>query len=44
MHETRAEAHQVEQQKAQEEIATLKQKYFQLASDCVFTTPVSAIV
>ncbi|XP_034254595.1 cilia- and flagella-associated protein 58-like [Thrips palmi] len=30
MHETRAEAHQVEQQKAQEEIATLKQKYFQL--------------
>lgn len=30
MHETRAEAHQVEQQKAQEEIATLKQKYFHL--------------
>ncbi|KAJ1525301.1 hypothetical protein ONE63_010123 [Megalurothrips usitatus] len=30
MHETRAEAHQVEQQKAQEEIAALKQKYFQL--------------
>ncbi|KAK3918803.1 Cilia- and flagella-associated protein 58 [Frankliniella fusca] len=30
MHETRAEAHQVEQQKAQEEIALLKQKYFQL--------------